>query len=118
MFGIFTRGRLYQNLTPAERAFLRMLELVVIGALVAGYQAVAPLLSTADPSAIPWPSVLHTFLSAMFVAVTSGALKYAKSFGDPPLPNAGAAPAAAPAAPASMPVTEPAGGGAEPSASA
>ena len=106
MFSIFTRSRLYANLTPGERAFLRFVAVLAGGAFLAGVQAAAPLLTTLDPTSVPWASVGHTFLAAALLAVWLGIGKYRAAQGDPPLPNAAppsvpasAAPSAAPSAP-------------------
>jgi hypothetical protein len=86
-FSIFMRSRLYANLTPGERAFLRFLAVLAGGAFLAGVQAAAPLLTTLDPTAVPWASVGHTFLAAFALAVWLGIGKYRAAQGDPPLPE-------------------------------
>lgn len=101
---MFTRSRLYANLTPGERAFLRFLAVLLAGAFLSGVQAVIPLLNAAnplDPSSVPWASVGHTFLATFALAVWLGIGKYRSAQGDPPLPQSGAP--AAPAAPAAPP---------------
>lgn len=90
---IFSRASIYANLSPAERAFLRFLGLLALGALIAGAQAVMPLLASANPlnlAAVPWAAVAHTFLTAAVIAVGSGISKYHQAQGDPPLPSASA----------------------------
>lgn len=86
---IFSRASVYANLSPAERALLRFLGVLLTGALLAGAQAVMPLLASANPlnlSSVPWASVIHTFLTAAVIAVASGISKYHAAQGDPPLP--------------------------------
>ena len=95
MFSIFTRSRLYANLTPGERAFLRFFAVLAGGAFLAGVQAAAPLLTTLDPTSVPWASVGHTFLAAALLAVWLGIGKYRAAQGDPPLPEPPALPASA-----------------------
>ena len=109
MFSIFTRSRLYANLTPGERAFLRFVAVLAGGAFLSGVQAAAPLLTTLDPASVPWASVGHTFLAAALLAVWLGIGKYRAAQGDPPLPTS-PAPASAPpsAPPASSLVSAPA----------
>lgn len=109
MFSIFTRSRLYANLTPGERAFLRFLAVLAGGAFLAGVQAAAPLLTTLDPASVPWASVGHTFLAAALLAVWLGIGKYRAAQGDPPLPTQPApVPDAAPSAPSAPPSAPPA----------
>ena len=99
IFTIFTRSRLYANLTPGERAFLRFLAVLAGGAFLAGVQAAAPLLTTLDPTAVPWASVGHTFLAASLLAVWLGIGKYRAAQGDPPLPTLAPSAPSAPSAP-------------------
>jgi hypothetical protein len=69
MLGLFKRARLFANLAPAERALLKLIELTLVAAAVAGVQAVVPVLNTGDLAAIPWPQVAHTFIAAALVAL-------------------------------------------------
>ena len=103
MFSIFTRSRLYANLSPGERAFLRFCAVLAGGALLSGVQAAAPLLSTMDPGRVPWASVGHTFLAAFALAVWLGIGKYRSAQGDPPLPTPSPLPGSAVGVPASAP---------------
>lgn len=86
MSGMFARAAAYANLSPFERAILRFLGGLFWSCVVAGLQAVMPLLSAGSVAAIPWASVLHTFISAALVAGMLGISKYHKAQGDPPLP--------------------------------
>ena len=117
LFTMFSRSAMYANLTPGERAFLRFLSVLLGGAFLAGVQAVSPMLTTLDPTAVPWASVGHTFLAAFALAVWLGIGKYRSAQGDPPLPvappialtpAAPAASAAAAAAAAPVPSAPPA----------
>lgn len=97
---LFARARLNLNLTPAERALLRLLEGMLIGAVVAGAQAVLPLLNDAAlaaPENIAWGSALHTFMAAFVAALILAARKYLAAQADPALP-AGSGPSATAAA--------------------
>ncbi len=114
---MFKRAAAYLNLSPAERAFLRLVEGLILSALIAGLQAVMPLLNAGvDPSgftAIPWGSVAHTFIATVLGAIGAAGVKYAKAQGDPalPPPNPPAAVSAAPAVPAAAPTVPPIVGG-------
>lgn len=92
MRNLLNRARNFVNLSPGERAILRFAEVLIAGAILAGVQAVLPLLANQNLGAINWQSVLHTFLAAFLLALYLGVSKYLKSFGDPPLPpmNTGA----------------------------
>lgn len=83
--GMLGRAAQNQNLTPLERAVLRFLQTVVLAGLLSGAQAVMPLLNGADPNAINWSAVGHTFLVAFLVALGSAFSKYFTAQGDPPL---------------------------------
>ena len=91
---MFARAASYANLSPFERAVLRFLGGLFWSAFVAGLQAVMPLLSAGDVTAIPWASVLHTFIAAVTVALMLGISKYHTAQGDPPLIPPGAEPVA------------------------
>ncbi len=87
MFSLLQRARLYANLTPGERALLKIVEGLLVSAVLAGLVAAFPLLSTQDVSAIKWPAVLSVFVAAGGKTLYDGLSKYFRSFGDPPLPN-------------------------------
>jgi len=87
MFSLLARARLYANLTPGERALIKIIEGMIVSAILAGLVAAFPLLSTQDVAAIKWPAVLSVFVAAAFKTLYDGVSKYWKSFGDPPLPN-------------------------------
>lgn len=105
IFTLFTRSRLYANLSPGERAVLRFIAVLAGGAFLSGVQAAAPLLSTLDPTQVPWASVGHTFLAAFALAVWLGIGKYRSAQGDPPLPSP--APIDLPSAPPIAPPAAP-----------
>lgn len=97
MGSIFARAGAGMNLTPLERAALRALEGLAATAVVAAITAAAPLLAGAT---VNWSNVAHVALAAGITAALLAVLKYAKSFGDAPLPAstpASSAPAAPPA---------------------
>lgn len=84
---MFKRAAAYVNLSPGERAFLRLIEGLLIAAFIAGLQAAMPLLNSGvDPMAVPWGSVAQTFAATVLGAIGAAVLKYAKAQGDPPLP--------------------------------
>lgn len=88
---MFARASKSANLTPAERAVLKLIEGVVLSALVAGIQAVVPFLATRTLTWADLGAALHTFAIAFLVSLFAALLKYAKAFGDPPLPSLPAA---------------------------
>lgn len=83
MKSLFTRASAGLTLTPWERAALRFLEGLGAAALLAGLVAIEPYLSGA---AINWGTVAHVFLTAGVSALFLALLKYARAFGDAPLP--------------------------------
>ena len=88
MFSLLQRARLQMNLTPGERALLKIVEGLAVSAVIAGLVAAFPLLSTQNVSAINWTAVLSAFVVAGGKTLYDGVSKYFKSFGDPPLPPA------------------------------
>jgi hypothetical protein len=109
--GLFGRAAAYLNLSPAERATLRLLEGLTLSAGIAGVQAAMPLLNAGvDPSAIPWPAVLHTFIATAMGAFGSAGVKYLKAQGDPALPpfSAGSSSSVAAPVPSTAPAPAPA----------
>ena len=119
--GMFQRSAAGLSLTPGQRALLRLVEGLVVSAVIAGLQAVMPLLNAAqlDPSAVPWASVAHTFVATVMTALGLSVVKFFKAQGDgpmttPPPPPAPPAPPAAPAVsapPALAPTVPPIVGG-------
>ena len=80
---IFDRAARGVWLSPFERAALRLLEGIAVSALVAGLTAVVPYLAG---SSIDWTKVAQVFVATAISAMLLSLLKYAKAFGDQPLP--------------------------------
>ena len=87
MFSLLQRAHLYANLTPGERALLKVIEGLVVSAAIAGLVAVLPVVSTQNVASINWMAVFSVFAAAAGKTLYDGVSKYWKSFGDPPLPN-------------------------------
>jgi hypothetical protein len=88
MFSLLQRAHLYTNLTPGERALLKIVEGLIVSAIIAGIVAALPAVSTQNLSAINWMAVGSVFAAAAGKTLYDGVSKYFKSFGDPPLPPA------------------------------
>lgn len=86
MFKLLQKAYFYENLAPWERAVLRCIETLLIGAVIAGLAAAMPLLASGDASQINWALVGQAALTAALMALYQGVSKYLKAFGDPPLP--------------------------------
>ena len=82
---IFSRAAAGLNLTPGERAFLKLVEGLWATALVAALPVVAEALAQRS---VDWTVVLHAALAAAVTAVVLAILKYAKAQGDDPLSSA------------------------------
>ena len=97
---IFKSAAAGLSLTPGQRALLRLLEGLGVSAVIAGLQAVMPLLNAAqlDPSVVPWASVLHTFIATVMTALGLSVVKFFKAQGDGQLSSAPPPPASVPAA--------------------
>ena len=134
MLDIFARARSYQSLTPAERAFLRLLEGLASVALVGAATAAAQYLSSpagASLGSFDWPLIARVCVAGAAVAVLMAVAKYFKAHGDPALADtlgalatrlaseAGASGASSGASPANPPAPAgpagPEGAGAAPS---
>ena len=81
---VFARARANLNLTPAERALLRLVKLCVVAGLIAALPILAQALSG---QALDWASVGRTALAAFGVAALGALLKWVTSQADAPLPN-------------------------------
>jgi hypothetical protein len=106
MFTLFARASRYASLTPAERAFLRLLEGLAYTALLGAANACVQYLG-AHPGAsspVDWQPVLRTCAAGAAVAVLMALAKYFKAHGDPALGVALAA-AGAQLAPADPPTS-------------
>lgn len=79
---LLKRARAYANLTPGERALLKLLEGLACAALVAALPIVAGALGRGEVS---WPDVGRAALAAAGVAVLMALAKYATAHGDPAL---------------------------------
>ncbi|HEV2236859.1 MAG TPA: hypothetical protein VGR57_09400 [Ktedonobacterales bacterium] len=88
--GMFARARANLNLTPAERALLRLVKLCLVAGLVAALPILAQALSG---QALDWATVGRTALAAFSVAALGALLKWLTSQADAPLPDTSAPPA-------------------------
>lgn len=78
----FTRARQGLNLTPGERALLKLLEGFVMAGVVAVLPIVAPALAQ---QSVNWTLVAHTAMGTFAVAVLLAVAKFYKAQGDAPL---------------------------------
>lgn len=81
---VFTRARAGLNLTPGERAFLRLVDLCVLAGLVAALPVISDALANQP---VNWSAVLHTAIAAFGVAALGALLKWLKAQTDAPLPT-------------------------------
>ncbi|MGH2515039.1 MAG: hypothetical protein ACRDHP_05230, partial [Ktedonobacterales bacterium] len=82
---IFAKANNNLNLTPAQRAFLKLIE----GFFVAGIVAVLPVISQAlAAQTINWALILRTAAATFSVAALLAVTKYLKAQNDPPLSTA------------------------------
>ena len=79
---IFGKARAGENLSPAARAFLRLVEGLAATAIVAALPVVSDALSR---GAVDWADVGRAALAAGATAVGLAILKYFKAHGDTPL---------------------------------
>ena len=83
--GVFAKARAHESLTPAQRAFLKLVE----GFIIAGVVAALPVLSLALGQAdVNWAVVGRVALGTFATAALMAAVKYLKAQGDPPLADA------------------------------
>ena len=82
---LFARARAYTNLTPAERALLKLVEGLICAALVAALPIVAQALGRGG---VDWSAIARAALAAASVAVLMALTKYARAQSDPTLPSA------------------------------
>lgn len=80
---IFQKARQGLNLTPGQRAFLKLLEALAVAFLVAATPVVADALSS--HGTVVWADALRTALAAGAVAVILSVVKYLKAQGDSPV---------------------------------
>lgn len=72
------------NLTPGERAFLKVLQSLALGGLVTGLLAVSDLLTT-ESGVVDLQKLLGVAVVAVVLSVAHGLAKYASAQGDTPL---------------------------------
>lgn len=80
---IFQRAQQGLNLTPGERAALKLLEALSVAFLVAAAPIIADALSS--HGSVVWGDALRTALAAGAVAVLMAVIKYLKAQGDSPI---------------------------------
>ena len=79
---VFAKAQNNLNLTPGERAFLKLVE----GFVVAGIVAALPIISQAlAAQSINWAQLLRTAAATCSVAALLAVTKYLKAQNDPPL---------------------------------
>lgn len=83
MTRIFIQARNHMQLTPSERALLRLIEGLACAALIAALPIVADGLSGGN---VNWGDIGRTALAAGATAALLALIKYCKAYGDPPLP--------------------------------
>jgi hypothetical protein len=88
MLSLLERAHFYENLSPGERALLKIVEGLLISAVIAGVAAALPIVSTQNVNAINWSAVLAAFVAPALKTLYDGVAKYFKAFGDPPLERA------------------------------
>lgn len=110
---LFARARAGLALSPAERAFLKLIQSAAIAALVSLLPAVASALASGS---VDWQAVAATAIATFSTAIAHAILKFftAQADGTPPPPanitgGVAAVPAAPPAPPTPAPATAAAG---------
>jgi hypothetical protein len=79
---IFTKGRQGLNLTPAERALLKLVEGFVVAGIVAALPVLSMLLGQAN---VDWTAIGRIALGTFATAALMAAVKYLKAQRDMPL---------------------------------
>ena len=82
MFSLFDRAHRQLNLSPAERAVLKLVEGFLVAGLVAALPVVAQLLAQ---QSVDWAQSARIAGGVFVMAVLLAVLKYAKAHGDLPL---------------------------------
>ena len=82
MFNLFALARIGANLTPGQRAFLKLVEGFCVAGVVAATPVVASLLSK---QGVAWQDVARIAVAAFLTAALLAASKYYKAQGDTPL---------------------------------
>lgn len=83
MFGLFSFSWDGKNLTPGQRALIKLVKGLIVTAIIAAAPIIAPALSGSTP--VVWADVLRTAGAAAAVAVLLAIDKYATAQGDAPL---------------------------------
>jgi hypothetical protein len=86
MIKLLRRARLYQALTPAERAWLKLVGGVVATAVVSAILAAAQVVSGIPVEKVNWQTVAQVAVGAGSAAVWAALAKFYKAHGDPALP--------------------------------
>lgn len=76
------KARANLNLTPAERAFLKLVEGSIVAGIIAALPVIAQALAT---QRIDWAQALRTTIATFAVAGLLAVTKYLKAQNDPPL---------------------------------
>lgn len=111
---MFRRAFAGLNLTPFERAIMKLLQLLLIAAVIAALPIVSAALNQQNPD---WNNVIHTAIAAVSMAVAGAFWKWFSAHLDTPLPApqvdiqqtpagltvTAAAPQPAPTAPSTVP---------------
>ena len=84
MARVFMKARSYAPLAPAERALLKLIEVLVCAALVAALPILADALGHGG---VNWGDVGRAALASGATAALLALLKYCKAQSDPPLPS-------------------------------
>jgi uncharacterized membrane protein len=82
---LFSLARAGVNLTPGQRAILRLVEGVIVAAAVAALPVVAQFLAGADLAHLDYAALARYSVGAFLVALIMAVMKYAKAHGDPAL---------------------------------
>lgn len=80
---LFQRAFANHNLTPGERALLKTLQSLIIGAIISALFAVASFLS--KPGTIDIHDLLYVVIIALIFSLAHGLAKYFTAQGDTPL---------------------------------
>jgi hypothetical protein len=93
MFSVFSQAAQGANLSPAARAFLRLVEGIVAAAVVTAVPLIASYLQGQDFAHLDYAAALRYAVATLAVALLMAGLKYAKAHADSPLVEAASGPA-------------------------
>lgn len=82
MFSLFAQSRAGANLSPGQRALLKLIQGFVIAGIVAAWPVISQALAQ---QTIDWPQLLRNAGYAFAVAFFMAIYKYCSAQGDPPL---------------------------------